>query len=291
MLVVGFGGGVTAGTFTTYPSVQRIVICELEPLIPPVTTRYFAEQNYGVMNDKRTQLVYDDARHFVAATREKFDIITSDPIHPFVKGSATLYSKEYFELVRSHLNTGGVVTQWVPLYESDAATVKSEIATFVAVFPYTTVWANNVNGQGYDIVLVGQLEPPTFDLDMLQARLDKRDYVGVAKSLANVNMGSVTDLFSTYAGNSAGLQPWLKDAAINHDADLRLQYLAGLALNHAEEDAIYRQIMQYWAPPVGLFDGSPQKLDALFSAMVTRPDGQDSGPVKSPAVTVNPTAE
>ena len=54
-------------------------------------------------------------------TTEKFDIITSDPIHPWVKGSATLYSKEYFELVKRHLNPGGIVTQWVPLYESDAA--------------------------------------------------------------------------------------------------------------------------------------------------------------------------
>src|SRR5258705_9647856 len=132
VLVVGFGGGITAGTFTTYPSVQRIVICELEPLIPPTSTRYFADQNYGVMNDKRTELVYDDARHFVAASPAKFDIITSDPIHPFVKGSATLYSKEYFELVKLHLNPGGIVTQWGPLYESDVATVKSEIATFFA---------------------------------------------------------------------------------------------------------------------------------------------------------------
>ncbi len=158
VLVVGFGGGVTAGTFTTYPGVQRIVICELEPLIPPVSTRYFAKENYGVMDDSRTEIVYDDARHFVAVSKEKFDIITSDPIHPFVRGSASLYSKEYFEMVKSHLNPGGIVTQWVPLYESDEASVKSEIATFFAVFPYGTVWANNVNGNGYDIVLLGQLE-------------------------------------------------------------------------------------------------------------------------------------
>ena len=290
VLVVGFGGGVTAGTFTTYPGVQRIVICELEPLIPPVSTRYFAKENYGVMNDKRTQLVYDDARHFVAATPEKFDIITSDPIHPFVKGSATLYSKEYFEMVKSHLNPGGVVTQWVPLYESDDTTVKSEIATFFEVFPYGTVWANNVNGQGYDIVLVGQLEPPIFDLDALQARLDRPDYARVKTSLKDVNMESAIDLFATYAGNSADLRPWLRNAAINHDSDLRLQYLAGLALNHSEEDKIYRAIMQYWAPPVGIFTGSPQWMDALFSAMVRDPKGPQSGPVQSiapnPAKTV-----
>jgi spermidine synthase len=280
VLVVGFGGGITAGTFTTYPSVQRIVICELEPLIPTTSTRYFAKENYNVMKDRRTQIVYDDARHFVAVTPEKFDIVTSDPIHPFVKGSATLYSKEYFELVKSHLNPGGVVTQWVPLYESDDATVKSEIATFFEVFPYGTVWANNVNGQGYDIVLVGQLEVPRFDLDALQARLDRPDYSSVRKSLADVGAYSVTDLLSTYAGNSVGLGPWLKDAAINHDRDLRLQYLAGLGLNHAEEDKIYRTIMQYWTPPIQIFRGSPQRMDALFSAMVTDPNVSQSGVIQ-----------
>ena len=60
----------------------------------------------------------DDARHYLLTTKEKFDVITSDPIHPWVKGAATLYTKEYFELVKQHLNPGGVVTQWVPLYES-----------------------------------------------------------------------------------------------------------------------------------------------------------------------------
>src|SRR5207342_2723632 len=122
-------------------------ICELEPLIPPASTKYFAAQNYSVRNDKRTQIYFDDARHFVAKTTEKFDIITSDPIHPFVKGSAALYSKEYFEMLRDHLNPGGVVTQWIPMYEADFATVKSEIATFFAAFPYASVWANTSVGQ------------------------------------------------------------------------------------------------------------------------------------------------
>ncbi len=73
-------------------------------------------------------MFYDDARHYILTTKEKFDIITSDPIHPWVKGAATLYTKEYFDLVRQHLNPGGLVTQWVPLYESSEPVVKSEIA-------------------------------------------------------------------------------------------------------------------------------------------------------------------
>ena len=83
------------------------------------------------MRDKRTRIVYDDARHFVLTTREKFDIITSDPIHPWVRGIAPLYSTEYFELCKKHLNPGGFVTQSVPLYESNLETVQSELVRFL----------------------------------------------------------------------------------------------------------------------------------------------------------------
>ena len=140
VLVVGFGAGVTAGTFVVHPEVKNITICEIEPLIPQASSKYFATENHNVFHDPRTRMMYDDARHFVLTTKEKFDIITSDPIHPWVKGTATLYSKEYFELVKQHLNPGGVITQWVPLYESDFETVKSELATFFDVFPNGTIW-------------------------------------------------------------------------------------------------------------------------------------------------------
>ena len=82
VLIVGFGAGVTAGSFVTYPGIKRIVICEMEPLVPPATTKYFSRENYNVLHDPRTTIVYDDARHYMLTTREKFDIITSDPIHP-----------------------------------------------------------------------------------------------------------------------------------------------------------------------------------------------------------------
>ena len=168
VLIVGFGAGVTAGSFVTYPEIKRIVICEMEPLVPPATTRYFSRENYNVLHDPRTTIVYDDARHYMLTAREKFDIITSDPIHPWVKGSATLYSKEYFELVKARLNPGGRVTQWIPLYDSDMGTVKSEIATFYESFPNATAWDNDVIGMGYDMVMLGQMDAPRIDVDAMQ---------------------------------------------------------------------------------------------------------------------------
>jgi spermidine synthase len=267
VLIVGFGAGVTAGSFVVHPEVQRIVICEMEPIIPPTATKYFARQNYNVIHDPRTQIIYDDARHFVLTTPEKFDIITSDPIHPWVKGSATLYSKEYFELVKQHLNPGGVITQWVPLYESDPETVKSEIKTFFDVFPNGTIWGNDISGGGYDIVLLGQVEPGKIDVDAIQARLDRPDGARISQSLREVGFGNITQLMATYAGQEPDLRPWLEGADINRDNSLRLQYVAGWALNVSKEGAIYSQMLNYRRFPAELFAGSPEHLQALRSLL------------------------
>jgi spermidine synthase len=267
VLIVGFGAGVTAGSFVTYPNMQKIVICEMEPLVPPAATKYFDAQNYDVARDPRTTIVYDDARHYVLTTRNKFDIITSDPIHPWVKGSATLYSKEYFQMVKDHLNPGGVVTQWVPLYESDEATVKSEIATFLDVFPGGTVWANAIDGAGYDLFLLGQNGPTKIDVDQLQARLDSPEYSRVAQSLRDVGFNSAVDLLSIYSGQDSELRPWLADATINLDSNLRLQYMAGMALNNSREDAIYRAILDYRRFPSNIITGSPERIGLLERLM------------------------
>jgi spermidine synthase len=106
VLVVGCGAGVTAGSFLVHPSIRQVNLCEIEPLIPKIVAHYFGQENYDVVQDPRVRLIYDDARHYILTTHEKFDVITSDPIHPWVKGAATLYTKEYFELCKNHLNAG-----------------------------------------------------------------------------------------------------------------------------------------------------------------------------------------
>ena len=133
------------------------MICEIERVVPRERAPYFGEENHHVFDDPRVELVFDDARHFLQTTTETFDIITSDPIHPWVRGAATLYSLEYLQLARAHLNPGGVVTQWIPLYETELRSVKSEIATFAQVFPDTTLWNPDLLEEGYDLVALGRV--------------------------------------------------------------------------------------------------------------------------------------
>ena len=267
VLGIGFGAGVSAGTFTRYPGIRKITVCEIEPVIPPTTTRYFGDQNYRVMHDPRTHIVYDDARHYLLTTTEKFDIIASDPLDVFVKGTAALYSKEYFEAVKRHLNPGGMFTLYVPLYETDAPTIKSEIATFFEAFPHGTLWANTRLGEGYDMVFMGQADPLKINLDEVQQRFSRPDYAKVVESLYDIGVGSPIDLLATYSGRKSDLGPWVKGAQINRDKDLRLQYLAGWGINSQLEADLQLQILSYVQPPVELFEGSPRLVQALMGAM------------------------
>jgi spermidine synthase len=267
VLGIGFGAGVSAGTFTRYPSIQKITICEIEPLIPPASTRYFGDADYHVALDPRTHIVFDDARHYLLTTTDKFDIIASDPLDVFIKGTAALYSKEYFESVKNHLNPGGMFTLYVPLYETDEPTIKSELATFFDAFPYGTIWANTRNGQGYDMVFMGQVEPLRINIDETQERITREDHAPVRESLREIGVNSLLDLFSTYAGNAPDLAPWTAGAALNSDGNLRLSYLAGWGINSVLEDPLYRKIVGYRTSPVGIFTGSPAYVQRVLTAL------------------------
>ena len=267
-LVVGCGAGVTAGSFVAHPSIEKITLCEIEPLVPKTAARYFDSENYNVIRDRRTKIVSDDARHYILTTRDTFDVITSDPIHPWVKGSATLYTKEYFELCKRRLNPGGFITQWVPLYESNREAVMSEIATFFEVFPNGTIWGNDTDlEEGYDIVLLGQQGPARIDIDALQRRLDRPDHSRVTKSLRELGLGTAISLLSTYAGDAAGLREWMRDAQINRDRNLRLQYLAGLAPNAQGAVEIYHEILKFRRLPDYIVSASQDRAKLLKAAL------------------------
>jgi spermidine synthase len=256
VLVIGCGAGVTAGAVSIDPAVEQETIAEIEPLVPRVVSTYFAAHNFDVVNNPKVMVQIDDARHFLLTTDQKFDAITSDPLDPWVKGAAMLYTREFFELVKQHLNPGGVVTLFVQLYESNTEAVKSEIGTFFEAFPQGMIFANTWNGQGYDLVLLGQVEGTRIDLDAIQSRLERPEYTPIKQSLSAIGMFSVTDLFGTFAGKAADFQPWLADAEINRDRNLRLQYLAGRGLNLYRADTIFSEMISFGRDPDGIFDAS-----------------------------------
>jgi spermidine synthase len=170
-------------------------------------------------------------------------------------------------MVKAHLNPGGYFTLYVPLYESDEETVRSEFATFFQVFPHGTVWANLINGQGYDLVLMGQADPLKIDIDKAEQRLATPEFAPVRRSMREIGFNSATDMYATYLGDEASMRDWLKGAQINTDRNLRLMYLAGWGINAELADVLYRKILAMRRPPGHIFTGSPQATASLYQRM------------------------
>jgi spermidine synthase len=259
VLVVGMGSGTTAGSFVAYPEIERIVICEIEPLVLEAAGTYFKQDNLDLLNDPRVEVVVDDARHYIAATQERFDIITSDPIHPWMDGAAALFSTEYYELAKEHLNPGGIVVQWVPAYETDLATVRSELATFLNVFPQGSVWNSHIpKSKGNDFVMIGHVGSMEIDVDSLVQRIEGNPRV--QKALEEVDLGYTVTFLASFVARGVDLRDWLLGAEINHDRSLRLQYLAGRAIDETNGMEIYRAVATYRRFPEALIK-APRRIE------------------------------
>ncbi len=79
------------------PQVERVTIDEIEPLVPRTAATWFGRENFNVIHNPKVHLKIDDGRHFLVTTQEKFDAITVDPLDPWVKGAANLYTKEFLK--------------------------------------------------------------------------------------------------------------------------------------------------------------------------------------------------
>lgn len=147
--------------------------------------------------------------------------------------------------------------------------VKSEVATFLQVFPDGTVWANNVDGKGYDVVMLAGKDKITIDINRIEAKLREANYQPVAASLVEVGFNSSLQLFSTYATQASDLTNWVSDAEINRDRNLRLQYLAGTGLNAYQGDVIFSSMIQGRKFPSALFiadDNWKMSLQGMLGA-------------------------
>ncbi len=271
VLVIGCGAGITAGAVSIDPRVERMTIVEIEKLVPQAASAWFSEPNFNVIHNPGVQLRIDDGRHYLLTTKEHFDGITVDPLDPWVKGAANLYTEEFVEAMRQHLNPGGVVTMYIQLFETNQDAVKSAVATFFEVFPNATVWGNTYEGRGHDMVLLGQVAPLRIDLDAMEQRMGYRgSFSGaseIPQSLAEIGMNSPEELFATYAGRRSDLTQWLRGAAINRDRNLRMQYLAGIGLDLDDSAAIYAGMLAYRHFPEDLFTGTEGRVDFLRDAL------------------------
>jgi len=138
VLIIGFGSGMTASAVARYPDVERIDCVEIEPAV--IRAAAFLEKlNRGVLNDPRLRIIFDDARNFLLTSREKYDLIISEPSNPWIAGIGTLFTTEYYAAVRQRLAPGGMFVQWVQSYALAPADLRMIIGTLAPYFAEVTL--------------------------------------------------------------------------------------------------------------------------------------------------------
>ena len=215
-LIVGFASGVSAGAILQSP-IESVTCVELEPATVNAA-RYFEHVNNHPLSDPRLHLVIDDARTYLHVNPARYDIIMSEPSHPWVPGVANLFTKEFFALGRERLIADGVFVQWLQTYQLSTNNLRSVLATFQSVFPHTMVFRVGGMAQGKDLILVGSRAPLT--LGRLADRLrDPR----MATELARIDLKSEADVRAWFVCDETKLGPAVAGAIINSDDNMHVE--------------------------------------------------------------------
>lgn len=188
VLVVGLGLGITTSSLLKDDEVAKVDIVELLPAVIKAQT-YLRAVNGGILSDPRLKIHIDDGRNFLKFNDMRYNIITSDPIHPRISGVGILYTKEYYELIRDHLKDNGVVLQWIPLYSLSPRSFEVAVRTMVEIFPNTSVWCV----PGHIMLLGAKDRKPIFDYEFLQKKFKNKT---VASDLASIGVNNMIDLLS-----------------------------------------------------------------------------------------------
>ena len=208
-LVIGLGSGVTAGSLATHPDFSDITVLELSREVVEASA-FFNHVNRDVLSDPRVKIVEADARNFMLATDETYDLVVSQPSNPWLSGVSNLFTTEFFEMARSRLAPGGLMTQWVQIYKMSEDDLKTLLRTFSSVFPKVSIW----HPQDGDLILVGSAEPHAMDAAVVGNRMAQPE---VLKDLQRIGIHSVRDMVRMFAMDRERLDRFARHAPLNSD--------------------------------------------------------------------------
>jgi spermidine synthase len=221
VLVIGLASGVSLGAVERHP-VRSIRVLEIARGVPEAARR-FAAPNRNALDDRRVALVVDDARAWMLARDERYDVIVSQPSNPWVAGVANLFTAEFYRLARARLRPGGVMCQWVQAYRILPEDLRSVVRSFLDVFPDATLWEESAGGGDY--FLVGGLGDPAIDLEALERAAPE-----AWRDLGDAGRGGPPGLLSRFVAGPRSLGLYTAGVRRHTDDALTLEWRAPLAL-------------------------------------------------------------
>jgi spermidine synthase len=268
VFIVGWGSGVTVGAATQTPA-KHITAVELEPAVVEAS-HFFDHANHAPLNDPRVRLYEDDARHILLASEDTYDVIISEPPHPWVSGVANLFTRDFYRIARRRLREGGVFTQWLQTYQITLDTYRSILATFQDSFPEVLIF--HPPG-GADTILVGSKAPLAFDLEELDRRWQMEPR---AQDLARLGMMGSEYLLATLYLGPDGVRKIAEGGRINTDSNMYVEFRGARDMEGSVEEAMAETfaVLEHFETPLEAVVSDPQtllasrtRLDALVAGL------------------------
>lgn len=218
-LVIGLGTGESAGWLADVSPMEQVDVVELEPRVVEMA-KLCADVNRNVLRNPKVNLVFNDAREVLLSTKQKYDIIVSEPSNPYRAGVATLYTREFYAAAADRLSNDGLFLQWLQAYEVDELTVAIVVKTLRTAFERVEIWQTKT----YDLLLVCSNRTEPYDADHLRERI--REPVIAEALLKGWKVRDLAGLFARFLGDARltkSISP-AESVPVNTDQKTILEY-------------------------------------------------------------------
>ncbi len=217
---IGLATGISASAGPAL-GVEETTVIELVPEVAAAARAYFAPWNARLLERPDVRLVLDDGRRYLAANRDRFDVIVSDLFIPWHAGTGNLYAREMYDTVARRLAPDGLFCQWLPLYQLTREEFDIIARTFLAVFPQVNLWRDDFYPDRPVVGLVGRFTPQALDLARIRERL-----LHLPDWSIDPLLSSPRGLVMLYAGNLTAAADLFAAAALNTDDRPLIEFLA-----------------------------------------------------------------
>jgi spermidine synthase len=217
VLVICLGTGTTCGITALYSQVERVDCAEISPAVI-ASVHYFADVNYSIADNPKISIITGDGRNHLLRTLRRYDVITLEPMHPYLASATNLYSADFYRICRTRLSEHGVMAQWVPMHVLSRREYRMLIASFASVFPHTSLWFLGTEG-----VLIGAMDSLRIDIGILKRRMSQDD---VRDDLAKISLSCPERLLSCFLMGERQIKEYVKDVPFISDDMPRIEFSA-----------------------------------------------------------------
>ncbi len=235
---IGLGAGVTFGSLGCYP-VDHLEVVEIEPEVKNVAL-VWGDLNHRIVERDDAIITINDGRNHLFATARKYDVITSDPFEPVMAGAGNLYTVEHFEQAKKCLAKGGIMAQFLPMYELSKEDYLIIARTFTHVFPRSALFFT-----GYDTVLVGFTDDAPIDFRIAQKNYE---IPAVKKSLSEIGFTSLEMILGMFIANLTPENKVVGTGTLNTDNHPVIEFSAPRSTLHYTPDINMQALLDIFSP-------------------------------------------